>query len=368
MDVPYIDLVAQHAPLKADLLAAVERVIDHGWFILGPEVETFEQRLAAMIGVKHVIGVGNGTDALVLALRALGVGPGDEVITAPNSYVASATCIALCGATPVFADVGEDYNLDPAAVEAAITPRTKAVVAVHLTGRPARLPELSAVCDAAGIELVEDCAQAILASQDGRQVGTWGRLGCFSLHPLKTLNALGDGGLITTDDDDLAADLRMRRTIGHADRDHVALWAPNTRLDALQAAMLLVKLDVLEAWTEARRARAQRYREALTDLPGLALPASEPAGMKAVYHTFIVQVEQRDALAVHLAAAGIGTKVHYPIPIHLQAAAADLGHGEGDFPVTEAQAGRILSLPVHPEMSEAQQDHVITEVRAFFTS
>ena len=365
MDVPYVDLVAQHAPLKERLLAAAGRVMDHGWFILGPEVAEFEQRLAAMIGVEHAIGVGSGTDALVLALQALGVGPGDEVVTAPNSYVASATSIALCGATPVFADVGADSNLDPEAVGAAITEHTKAVVVVHLSGRPAQMLELMAVCQRADVAVVEDCAQSIGASIDGRQVGSWGDVGCFSLHPLKTLNALGDGGVVVTSDARLAADLRMMRTIGHRDRDHVAVWAPNSRLDTLQAAMLLVKLDELDGWTVARRARAARYREALADVPELTLPVEEEDGMVAVYHTFVIQHERRDALRAHLSEQGIGTAIHYPIPIHLQEAASHLGHRLGDFPVTEAQAERILSLPVHPDMNEAQQGHVIASILAF---
>lgn len=360
--VPYVDLVAQHAPLKPALMEAVERVLDHGQFVGGPEVLEFERRFAEYCGTRHAIGVSSGTAALSLSLRGLGVGPGDEVITAPNSFLASASAIALVGATPVFADVRDDYNIDPDRVAAAITPRTRAIMPVHLTGKPADMEPLLRLADQHGLAIVEDCAQAVGARYREEPVGSLGRAGCFSLHPLKTLNAIGDGGVITTDDEALADWLRSARNHGLVSRDECAFFSANDRLDALQAALLLVKLDHVDRWNEARRARAAHYRERLSGREGLSLPV-EREDERAVYHTFIVQSDRRDALQEHLRDRRIDTKVHYPIPIHLQPAARGLSAGRGSFPVTEAQAGRILSLPVHAELSEAQVDWVVDAVR-----
>lgn len=362
--VPYLNLAAQHATLKDELLAAIGRVIDHGKFVLGPEVEEFEHRFAEVCGTRHAVAVASGTDALVLALRALGIGAGDEVITAPNSFVSTASAIVLAGARPVFVDVGDDYNLDPGLIAAAVTSRTRAVLPVHLTGRPADLPRIREVADAHGLAVVEDCAQAVLAARAGRRVGGWGDIGCFSLHPLKTLNAIGDGGVLTTDDDEHARKLRLLRNIGLATRDDAVLWSANSRLDSVQAAVLLVKLRHTERWTEARRANAATYRDALARVPGI-VPPTERAGEYAVYHTFVVLAEQRDALREHLAAHGVGSAVHYPVPIHLQTAARELGHREGDFPVAERQARQVLSLPVYPELSREQLDHVAATIAEF---
>jgi dTDP-4-amino-4,6-dideoxygalactose transaminase len=363
--VPYVDLAGQHRALSAELLEAVARVIAGGRFILGDEVAEFEERFARLCGVRHAIAVNSGSDALTLALRALGIGAGDQVITAPNSFVASASSIVLAGAEPVFADVGGDYNLDPLAVERAITPKTRAVMPVHLTGRPADMESILAITRPRGIHIVEDCAQAVLAEHRGRRVGAFGGVGCFSLHPLKTLNACGDGGVMTTDDDAIARDLRMRRNIGLESRDSCVMWAGNSRLDTLQAAILLVKLNHLERWTEARRAHARRYQAALAGVPGVDVPVDRPYE-QAVYHTFVIQADRRDALKQHLSAYGIETAIHYPIPIHLHAAAKSLGYGRGSFPVAEAQAGRILSLPVYPELTEDAVDHVAHTIRTFY--
>jgi dTDP-4-amino-4,6-dideoxygalactose transaminase len=363
--VPYVDLPAQHAPLKAEILAAVERVLESGDFILGGAVEAFEQRLAALIGVRFAVGCGNGTDALQLSLRALDIGAGDEVITPPNSFVASTSCIRLAGAIPVFVDVDETYNIDPDKIEAAITPRTKAIMPVHLTGRPAHMERILAIAAKHQLAIVEDSAQAILAEFDGKRVGSTGTLGCFSLHPLKTLNACGDGGVVTTNDEKLARRLRILRNLGLQTRDDCAEWAVNSRLDTLQAAILLVKLDHLEAWTEARRANAARYRGLLANVTGLTLPTDSPRE-RQVYHTFVVQAERREALRAYLSERGIGTSVHYPVPIHLHTAARELGHRRGAFPVTERQADLILSLPVHNTLRPDQIDRVAATIREFY--
>jgi dTDP-4-amino-4,6-dideoxygalactose transaminase len=361
-----VDIARQHAPLKGELLAAVAAVIDRGDFVLGRDVEEFEAAFARLCGVRFAIGVGSGADALVLSLRALGIGPGDEVITAPNSFIASASAVAVAGAKPTFADVGDDMNIDPARIEATITPRTRAIIPVHLTGRPADMDAIRDIAARRGLAIVEDAAQAVGAEHRGRRVGSLGTLGCFSLHPLKTLNACGDGGVVTTDDAALAEKVRLLRNNGLRTREDCRVWAVNSRLDTMQAAMLLVKLRHLEAWTEARRANAAEYACELAGLPGLSLPQDRPHE-RAVYHTYVVQSERRDALKEHLAARGIGTSVHYPVPIHLTHAAEPLGQGAGSFPVAERQAGRILSLPVYPEMTAEQRAHVVRSVRSFHT-
>lgn len=363
--VPYLDLAAQHRPLKAELLEAVGSVIDRGQFILGPEVAAFEAGLAAVCGTKHAVGLNSGTDALILALRALGVGPGDEVITAANSFVASASCIALAGATPVLVDVREDYNMDPGALERAVTPRTKAVMPVHLTGRPADMDPIQAVAKKHRLFVVEDCAQAIAAEYRGRRVGSFGSVGCFSLHPLKTLNACGDGGAAVTDDPVLRDKILLMRNLGLQSRENCTVWSSNSRLDTIQAAMLLVKLKHLDAWTDGRRRNAAFYQEALAGIPGLAFPLDQ-AFEKAVYHTFIIQADRRDELKAFLSARGIDTAIHYPRPIHLQDAASPLAKPLGSFPAAERQAGRILSLPVYPELTREQLQWVAASIREFY--
>lgn len=368
LTVPYVDIAGQHAPLRGELLAAVAAVIDRGDFILGREVEDFERRFAASCGVRFAIGVGSGADALVLALRAIGVGCGEEpqeVITAPNSFVASASAIVVAGGRPVFVDVDEDMNLDPSQIESALTPRTRAILPVHLTGRPADMDPIVQLARARGLAVIEDCAQAVNAEYRGRRVGSLGTAGCFSFHPLKTLNACGDGGVVTTDDKDLADRLRLLRNNGLRTREDCRMWAVNSRLDTMQAAMLLVKLRHVEDWTDRRCAIAAYYRQALSGVEGLELPIERPH-QRAVYHTFVVQTDERDALRGYLGDHGIGTAVHYPVPIHLTVAAAEMERPRGSFPVTERQAGRILSLPVFPELRRDQLEHVVESIRAFF--
>lgn len=363
--IPYVDIAGAVAPLREELLAAVAGVLDSGSFILGEEVAEFERRFAALCKTGFAVGLNSGTDALILALRALDVGPTDEVITAPNSFVATASAIALCGARPVFADVGDDYNLDPVAVERAITRRTKVILPVHLTGNPADMTSLCALAARHGLAIVEDCAQAVQAEHRGRSVGSFGAFGCFSLHPLKTLSACGDAGVVVCNDPGQDERIRVLRNIGLRSRDDCVEWSGNSRLDTLQAAIMLVKLRYLESWTHKRRENAHRYRAGLADCAQVVVPP-ERDGDRAVYHTFVIQAEARDELRAYLDVLGIGTQIHYPTPIHLTAAARGLGYGRGDFPVAERQAGRILSLPVHHLLGEEQIAYACDAIRAFY--
>lgn len=347
-------------------MAAVADVIESGQFILGPAVARFEEEFAKLCGVAHAIGVGNGTDALVLALKALGVGPGDEVITVPNSFVSTASAVVLVGGRPVFVDVGDDYNMDPSLLETAITPRTKAILPVHLTGRAARMDEILEIACRRGLPVVEDAAQAVMAEYRGRRVGSFGMAGCFSLHPLKTLNACGDGGVITTNDAALAEKLRLMRNLGLKTRDDCVMFEGNSRLDTIQAAMLLVKLRHLGAWTDARRANAAFYRRSLAGIPQLLLPGERP-DERAAYHTFVIQAERRDALREFLAGRGVATNIHYPVPIHRHAAALGADLDGGCYPEAEQQAGRILSLPIYPELTTEQLEAVVDGIKAFYS-
>jgi len=287
------------------------------------------------------------------------------VITAPNSFVASAAAIALVGARPVFVDVADDLNIDVSRIEAAITPRTRAILPVHLTGRPAQMGPLLAIAERRNLRVVEDCAQAVSAEYHGHRVGSFSDVGCFSLHPLKTLNACGDGGVLTTADPAIAVRLRELRNIGLKRRDECVVWSGNSRLDTLQAALLLVKLAHLDEWTERRRANAAAYQRLLADVRQIRLPMDR-AGERAVYHTFVIQAERRDELRAFLAAQGIGTSIHYPVPIHLQPAARDLGYGPGSFPIAEAQALRMLSLPVYPELTADDLARVAASIWEFY--
>ena len=362
--VPFVDLVAQHAPLRDELLEAVGRVLDHGQFILGPEVAELEARWAGLCRVNHAVSVSNGTMALFLVMRALGIGEGDEVITAPNSFVASASPVALTGATPRFADVGDDFNVDPEAVRACINERTKAIIAVHLTGRPADMDALNAIAAEGGVLVIEDAAQAFGAKYRGRPVGSLAEAACFSLHPLKTVGACGDGGMITTDDDVLADRLRRLRNHGlERGQEDCTVWGYNARIDTLQAALTLVKLRHLDEWTHRRRVNAAIYRERLSGL--VRIPLDRPDDF-AVYHTFPVEADRRDELIDHLQANDIGCAVHYRVPIHLLEAARDLGYVKGDLPVAERLANRVVSLAVHQNLTDAQVHQACDVIQAFF--
>jgi dTDP-4-amino-4,6-dideoxygalactose transaminase len=364
MTVPYVNLAAQYADERATLLPLLDQALSSGQWVGGPLVEEFEAAAARYLGTPHVVGVASGTDALILGLRALGIGPGDEVITPPNSFVASTAAIHFAGATPVFADVLPDQNIDPAAVEAAITPRTRAIMPVHLTGRMADMAALGAIAAKHGLAVIEDAAQAMGSRLDGRHAGTVGTVGCFSAHPLKNLNAIGDGGFLATADADLADRLRRLRNNGLADRNTVTEWGVVSRLDHLQAAVLRHRLDRLDGIVAARRRNAEQYRARL-DGAAVFAPPCRPAEFNS-FHTFVIQVERRDELQAFLTANGVGTAIHYPVPIHLQPAAQSLGYRPGDFPVTERQAGRILTLPVNQSLTAQEIDYVAETVNGFY--
>jgi dTDP-4-amino-4,6-dideoxygalactose transaminase len=360
--VPFVDLKARVAALREEIDQALRRVLESGWFILGPEGEAFEAELAQALAAEQAVGVANGTEALELALWALGVGPGHEVVTSPLSAAFTAMAILRVGARPVFADLDPaTLNVDPAAVARALTPRTKALLPVHLYGHPADLDPLLELSRSRGIPLVEDACQAHGALYKGRPVGALSGIGALSFYPTKNLGALGDGGAVLVNDPQLAARLRRLRNGGQSDRYRHQEPGINSRLDELQAALLRVGLRHLPGWTERRRGLAALYRSELEGSP-VTLPAEQPWA-RAVYHLFVVRHPRRDALAAALKERGIGTLVHYPIPLHLQPAFAGLGGRPGDLPVAEKAAGEILSLPLDPEMTDDQARAVARAVR-----
>lgn len=368
MRVPFQDLPLQTSSLRADLDAAIGRVLQHCQFIHGPECSEFEERFASYVGAKHAVGVASGTDALQLACRALGVGPGDEVITVANTFIATAEAISYAGAKPVLVDCRlEDYLIDPEAVSAAITPRTRAVIAVHLYGQPANFDMLNGICQKHGIHLIEDSAQAHGAClRDGRKCGALGIASGFSFYPGKNLGAFGDAGAVTTGDAEIAGKIRLLRNWGSIQKYRHEVPGYNSRLDTLQAAVLLVKMTRLTAWLDQRRGVANWYRENLNGCSGLVLPLESPWCGRHAYHLFVVRITNlpRDQVAVKLKAAGIQTIVHYPIPIHLQPAYSDLNYRAGAFPNAETAAETILSLPLYPEMTRSQCDYVCEHLRA----
>jgi dTDP-4-amino-4,6-dideoxygalactose transaminase len=364
--VAYVDFPAQYESERDEIQAIVARVFHTGQFIGGPEVAELERALAALCGVGHVVTLNSGTDALTLALSLSGVRPGTEVITPPNSFVASTATIRHLGAKPVFVDVLPDQSIDPALIEAAITPNTRVIMPVHLTGRIVDMNPILAIAERHGLTVIEDAAQSIGSRYRGRPAGSFGRFGCFSTHPLKNLNAAGDGGFITTDDGEAAERLRRLRNHGMLDRDTVLEWGHVSRMDTLQAAILLMRLRKLDEVIAVRRRNAALYQSLLDPAHVFCPPCREVEFN--TFHTFVIQVDRRDALQAHLKGLGIGSAVHYPTPLHLQPAARELGHRVGDFPVCEAQAGRILSLPVHQHLTERDIARVATAVNRFHGS
>lgn len=361
--IPILDLKAQFLSLQPEIEAALREVMLNGHFILGPNVKAFEAEIAQYLDVSHAVGLNSGTDALHLALRALDIGPGDEVITTPFTFIATTEAIGIVGATPVFVDIEPDtFNLDPAQLEAAITPRTKAILPVHLYGQSADMSAIMAIAQKHGLAVIEDCAQSMGATYMGRQTGTIGTVGCYSFFPSKNLGAYGDGGLIATADEALAARIRSLRAHGGRVKYHHEELGLNSRLDEMQAAVLRIKLPRLDGWNEARRAVAARYRAGLADLPGLALPGESRDGTP-VYHQFTIRVQERDRVQKALQEAGIMTMVYYPVPLHLQQVHAPMGHKPGDFPAAEKAAAEVLSLPMYPELDAETQDRVIEAVR-----
>jgi dTDP-4-amino-4,6-dideoxygalactose transaminase len=366
--IPFLDLRAQYASTRNEVLEAVTRVLESQHFILGHEVEAFEKEVAALTACRYAIGCASGSDALILALLALEIGRGDEVITTPFTFVASAGSIARVGAKPVFVDIEPDtFNICPRAIEKALTPRTKAILPVHLFGLAANMNEIVDIAAAHRIAVIEDAAQAIGARYEGRAVGSVGLIGCFSFFPSKNLGGAGDGGLVTTNDPALAERLRLLRAHGARTKYEYELLGMNSRLDALQAAILGVKLRHLEKWTAGRRRNAQRYRDLFHEfrLESMVRSPAAPSGFMHVYNQFTIRVRDRDALREHLRKRGVPSEIYYPKPLHLQDAFAYLGHRVGDFPESEAAALEVLSLPIYPELTDEEQRSVVAAIADF---
>jgi dTDP-4-amino-4,6-dideoxygalactose transaminase len=359
--IPFLDLKAQYREIKPQVDAAVARVIESAQFVLGPEVAAFEERFAAYCGVRHCVAVNSGTSALQLALLAAGVGPGDEVITVSMTFVATTAAILYCGAKPVFVDVDPDtWTMDPNLVKAAITPRTKAILPVHLHGLMADMDPIIEVADRAGLFVIEDAAQAHGSEYRCLRAGSMGDIGCFSFYPGKNLGAYGEAGAAVTNSSDLARQLALLRDWGQDSKYNHVLPGYNFRMDGIQGAILNVKMAYIESWTEARQVVASHYDRLLARLQ-FKRPAPPPH-CRHVYHVYAVEVEHRDQVQKALSAAGIGTGIHYPVPVHLQKAYGELGYGRGDFLVTEAIANRFLSLPIYAELQPEQVANVVLEL------
>ena len=370
MKVPLLDLQAQYATLREELRAAIDRVMESQHFILGAEVQALETEVAAYSQTRHAVGCASGSDALLLALMALGVGPGDEVITTPYSFFATVSSITRLGARPVFVDIDpRTYNMDEAQVERAVTERTRAIMPIHLFGQCAEMGTLTRVSAERKIAVVEDAAQAIGAEENGRRAGSIGTIGCFSFYPTKNLGGAGDGGMIVTNTDALAERLRVLRVHGAASKYFHQFVGLNSRLDALQAAVLRVKLPYLDRWSQARQANAERYDRLFLDA-GLAEEIGLPfvrGNVRHIFNQYVVRAPgRRDALMRHLKESGVGAEVYYPLPLHLQECFSHLGYKEGDFPVAERAARETLAIPVYPELRPEQQQYVVETIRRFY--
>jgi dTDP-4-amino-4,6-dideoxygalactose transaminase len=369
MNVPLLDLKAQYRTIRNEILAAIEAVCDEQGFVLGPRVQELERALAAYVGSAHAVGCASGSDALLLSLMAVGVGAGDEVITVPFTFFATAGAISRLGARPVFVDIRPDtFNLDPTQLERTVTARTKAIIPVHLFGQCAEMEAINQIAAARGVKVIEDACQAIGASRRGRRAGVLGDTGCFSFFPSKNLGGFGDGGLITANDAGLADRLAMLRVHGSKVRYVHEYVGINSRLDALQAAVLRVKLDHLDRWTEGRLRNAKRYAQVLGEAKlgeRVVLPTTE-AGNFHVFNQFTVRAQKRDELRAYLKDKGIGTEIYYPIPLHLQSCYRDLGYHKGSFPVSERAAEEALSLPIYAELNEEQLAYVADSIRDFY--
>lgn len=365
MGVPFVDLKQQYLGIKDEVLAAVAKVFESTQFVLGQEVAAFEEEFAAFCGVQHAVAVNSGTSALHLALLSAGIGPGDEVITVPCTFVATVAAVVYTGAKPVFVDVDPvTYTMDPRKIEAAITTRTKAILPVHLYGNPADMDPIVEIAKRHGLVVIEDAAQAHAAKYQGRSCGSIGDLGCFSFYPGKNLGAYGEGGLVTTNNPEFARKIRMLRDWGAEKKYQHVLKGFNYRMEGVQGAILRIKLRYLEQWTEARRAHAQRYTKLLSGTPGLVLP-TELSGNRHVYHVYALLTPQREQVMQILNGRGVQTGIHYPYPIHLLPAYSDLNYSAGDFPVAEHIAAEELSLPMFAELAESQIDAVCDAVGEF---
>ncbi len=366
--VPFIDLTRQYKEIETEILSAMRRVFEKGRYILGEEVSTFEEEFARYCGVRYGVGVNSGTDALYLALKAAGLGPGDEVITVANSFIASALAISFTGAKPLFVDIDpETYHIDPNAMEALLKRRRgkkiRAILPVHLYGQPAEMGSIMEIAKRYDLIVIEDACQAHGAEYQGRRVGSFGAMGCFSFYPTKNLGCYGDGGMVVTDDKKLYERLRLLRCYGEKRKYEHILQGGNSRLDEVQAAILRVKLRYLDRWNETRRAKARLYKKYLNG-SGVVCPV-ERVGSEPVYHLFVIRTKRRDALKRYLKEKGIETLIHYPIPIHLQKAYRDLGYRKEALPVTEGFSRQILSLPLFPELSKSEMDEVANQIKIF---
>lgn len=375
MKVPAIDFNEHYAPIRTEVLKAIEKVLDDHSFILGPPVNNFEEEIAAYTGTRFAIGVSSGSDALLISLMALGIGPGDEVITTPYSFFATAGCVSRLGATPVFVDIDPvSYNLDPAKLEAAITSRTKAIVPVHLYGQVSDMPAIMEIANRHDLHVVEDAAQAIGSEHEsGIAAGQFGDCGCFSFFPSKNLGGMGDGGMVVTNDESLAEKLRVLRAHGSKPKYYHKVIGGNFRLDALQAAVLSVKLPHLDQWTEQRQENARLYSH-LFQQAGLQGFCGEPAALYEqsgvnryhIYNQYVIRVENRDGLQTHLQENGIETAIYYPVPFHLQECFSDLPYKKGDFPEAERAANQTLALPISPEIRHEQIEYVVEMIQGYF--
>jgi dTDP-4-amino-4,6-dideoxygalactose transaminase len=364
--IPPLDLKAQYALLEAPIRAAIEQVMQETSFVLGPAVRDLEKRVAQFCECKHGVGVASGTDALRLAMAAIELKPGDEVITTPFTFIATANTVSHTGAKPVFVDIDpKTYNMDLAAVEKAITTKTKAIVPVHLFGHPVDMDPLIEQAKIDNLFVIEDCAQAIGARYKGKRVGSFGEYGCFSFYPTKNLGAYGDGGMVVSNDTELADRIDVLRRQGSKRKYHADVLGFNSRLDSIQAAILGVKLNHLEEWNRKRRQVAQKYNELLRDTP-VVTPYEAP-NIEHVYHQYTIRADQRDQLAEFLKENGVGTMVYYPIPIHLQTIYKDLGYKEGSLPHSEKAAKEVLSLPMYPELTDEQIETVAGAIRKFYS-
>jgi len=368
MNVPLLDLRAQFQTIRGEVMAAVERVFESQHFILGPEVEAFERDAAEYCRIKHAIGCGSGSDALLLALTALGVGAGDEVVTASFSFFATAGSIARLGARPVFVDISpDDFNVDPNLIERAITPRAKAILPVHLFGQCAEMDAIREVADRHNLPVVEDAAQAIGAGYCERRAGAMGAVGCFSFFPSKNLGGAGEGGLMTTDDDDLAEKLRLLRVHGMRPKYYHKVVGVNSRLDALQAAVLGVKLKYLDRWSDVRCRNAEHYDKLFAEagVEEVTAPAVRP-NRRHIFNQYTIRCSRRDELMDFLKRRGVGSEIYYPAPLHLQECFAHLGYKPGDLPATERASRECLSLPIYPELTEEMRQYVVEKIAEFY--
>jgi len=364
MKIPFVDLGAQYRAHKAELDRAIASIIETTAFIGGAPVKKFEEAYAREYGVKHCVSCANGTDAIYIALKMLGIGPGDEVITTAASWISTSEAVGQTGALPVFVDVDDHFNIDASAIEAAITSRTRAVLPVHIYGQAARMDVIADICKRRSLLLIEDCAQSHFAAFDGRRVGTWGNAATFSFYPGKNLGAYGDAGAMVTNDDALAIKLRMYANHGALKKHEHEMEGVNSRLDGMQAAILSAKLPHIHAWTARRQAVAEQYRTALAGIPGVLLPEVAP-GATHVYHLFVVRVPNRDGLREHLTAQGIETGVHYPTALPFMGAYRGRGFTPAQFPRAHRNQSQALSLPIYPEMTGEMVSYVADAIRGF---